>query len=42
MQTMRTLARNMAFFLKCKEAGFKNGVALPEKEQGIFTNFIHE
>lgn len=42
LQTMRTLARNMAFFLKCKEIGLKNGVALPEKEQGIFTNFIRE
>jgi len=40
LQTMRTLARNMAFFLKCKEAGLKNGVALPELEAGIFTNFI--
>lgn len=42
LQTMRTLARNMAFFLKCRESGLKNGVALPEKEQGIFTNFIRE
>lgn len=42
LQTMRTLGRNMAFFLKCKEAGLKNGVALPEIEQGIFTNFIRE
>jgi len=41
LQIMRTLARNMAFFLKCKEAGLKNGVALPEQEDGIFTNFIH-
>ena len=39
-QTMRTLARNIAFFLKCKEAGLKNGVSLPEQEVGIFTNFI--
>lgn len=40
LQTMRTLARNMAFFLKCKEAGLKHGVVLPEQETGIFTNFI--
>ncbi len=40
LQTMRTLARNMAFFLKCKEAGLKSGVALPEQEASIFTNFV--
>lgn len=40
LQTMRTLGRNMAFFLKCKEIALKNGVELPAKEQGIFTNFI--
>lgn len=40
MQIMRTLGRNMAFFLKCKEAGLKAGVALPEREEGIKTNFI--
>ena len=40
LQTMRTLARNMAFFLKCKEVGLKSGVALPEQEDSIFTNFV--
>ena len=40
MQTMRTLGRNMAFFLKCKEAGIKAGVKLPEVEPTVFTNFI--
>ncbi|EHI99186.1 NADPH-dependent FMN reductase [Clostridium sp. DL-VIII] len=40
MQTMRTLGRNMAFLLKCKEAGLKGGVKMPERETGIFTNFI--
>ncbi|WP_319579678.1 flavodoxin family protein [uncultured Methanospirillum sp.] len=40
LQIMRVLARNMAFFLKCKEAGLKAGVQLPVKEQYIFTNFI--
>ncbi|MBV4417961.1 flavodoxin family protein [Clostridium tyrobutyricum] len=39
-QTMRTLGRNMAFFLKCKEAGLKNGVKMLDRETGIFTNFI--
>lgn len=42
LQTMRTLARNMAFFLKCKEAGFKAGVPLPVTEETIFTNFIRD
>ncbi|NTW05829.1 MAG: flavodoxin family protein [Peptococcaceae bacterium] len=40
LQTMRVLARNMAWFLKCKEAGSKAGIPLPEKEDRIFTNFI--
>lgn len=40
LYTMRVLARNMAFFLKCKEAGLKAGVKLPEKETPIFTNFV--
>lgn len=40
LQTMRVLARNMAWFLKCKEAGLKAGVPFPEREENIFTNFI--
>lgn len=40
MQTMRNLARNMAWMLKCIEAGRKNGVALPATERGNITNFI--
>ncbi len=40
MQIMRTLGRNMAWFLKCKEAGMKAGVKFPEKEPKTFTNFI--
>lgn len=40
LQTMRTLGRNMAFFLKCKESGIKAGIALPAREQTVFTNFI--
>ncbi len=42
LQTMRVLARNMAWFLKCKEAGVKAGVKLPVKEERINTNFIRE
>ena len=40
LYTMRVLGRNMAFMLKCKEAGLKNGVELPKREEPIFTNFI--
>ena len=40
MQIMRTLGRNMVFFLKCKEAGIKAGVKLLEIEPTVFTNFI--
>ena len=41
LQTMRTLARNMAYFLKCRELAQKNGIPLPEREKITFTNFIH-
>ena len=40
LQTMRTLARNMAFMLKCKQVALENGVRLPEREAATFTNFI--
>lgn len=40
LQTMRILARNMAYFLKCIEAGKEKGIELPKKEKTIFTNFI--
>ena len=40
MQTMRTLARNMAYLLKCLDAGRKSGVQLPETEAKLATNFI--
>ena len=42
MQTMRILGKNMAFFLKCKEAGLAAGVSLPEREAVTFTNFIRD
>lgn len=38
--TMRVLARNMAYMLRCQEAGKKAGVQLPKQEQKVFTNFI--
>ena len=40
LQTMRILGRNMAWFLKCKEAGLKAGVPFPKQEPGVMTNFI--
>ena len=40
MQTMRTLANNMAWLLKSIEAGKKAGIKLPENEPIISTNFI--
>ncbi|MGN0902295.1 MAG: flavodoxin family protein [Succinivibrio sp.] len=40
MQNMRILARNMAYFLKCLDAGKKAGVMQPAKETVTFTNFI--
>ncbi len=40
LQTMRTLARNMAFMLRCKEVAMANGVQLPKRERGKYTNFI--
>ena len=40
LQIMRVLGRNMAWFLKCKEAGLKAGIPMPEQEELIWTNFI--
>ena len=40
LRTMRNLARNMAWMLKCFEAGKQAGVSLPETERGAMTNFI--
>lgn len=40
LQTLRILARNMAWFLRCKEAGTKNGVAMPKRETITRTHFI--
>ena len=40
MQIMRTLGRNMAWLLKCIEAGRKAGIGIPERERTKRTNFI--
>ncbi|MDV0443095.1 flavodoxin family protein [Methanorbis rubei] len=40
LQTMRTLAENMAWLLRCIEAGRKAGVPGPVYEEHLMTNFI--
>lgn len=40
LQTMRTLAENLAWLLKCIEAGRSAGVAEPAYEAPLRTNFI--
>jgi len=40
MQTMRILGRNMAYYLKCIEAGNEKGIEMPKQEEIKFTNFI--
>lgn len=40
MQTMRTLGNNMAWLLKCIEAGKKEGIDFPKREPAVKTNFI--
>ena len=40
VQCMRILGKNMAYFLKCIEAGKNNGIAVPAPEKRDVTNFI--
>ena len=40
MQTMRTLGNNMAWLLKCIQAGKNQGITFPEREPVIRMNFI--
>ena len=40
LQTMRNIGRNMAWLLRCMEAGRNAGIAAPEAERGAATNFI--
>ena len=40
LQTMRTLAKNMAWLLKCIELGKENGINKPKYEPITFTHFI--
>lgn len=40
MQTMRNLARNIAWMMKCFKAGADAGIAVPEADRTSRTNFI--
>lgn len=40
LQIMRVLGENMAWLLKCIEAGKNAGIDYPQKEKKIWTNFI--
>jgi multimeric flavodoxin WrbA len=40
LQTMRALGKNMAWLLKCMEAGKAAGISLPLQEEKLWTNFI--
>lgn len=40
LQIMRTLGKNMAYMLRCMEAGRAAGVPLPAREPRAVTNFI--
>lgn len=40
LRVMRVLGRNMAYMLRCQEAARAAGVASPEREAPVFTNFI--
>lgn len=42
LQTMRTLAENMTWLLKCIELGRKNGITKPNYEPRVRTHFIQE
>ena len=41
LQNLRFLARNMAYFLKCKQAAQNAGIQIPDEEDVIFTNFVN-
>ncbi|MCL2756155.1 MAG: flavodoxin family protein [Firmicutes bacterium] len=40
MQTMRVLGNNVAWLLKCIDAGSNAGIEMPEMESRIWTNYI--
>lgn len=40
INTLKVLGKNMAYILKCKEAGEKAGIVMPEAPEPIRTHFI--
>ena len=40
LQTLRNLARNMVYVMKCQKAGRDSGILPPANESGVFTNFV--
>ena len=40
LQTLRNLARNMVYVMKCQKAGRDAGILPPANESGVFTNFV--
>ena len=40
LQTMRTLANNMAYLLKANKIAKENGISKSDYEDQIYTNFI--
>jgi hypothetical protein len=40
MQTLRNLSHNMAWLLRCIEAGRAAGIEHPAPERGAYTHFI--
>ena len=40
VQTLRNLARNMAWLMKCIEAGRDAGLVTPTADESVFTNFV--
>lgn len=42
IQTLELLGHNMAYFLKCREAGEKLGIPAPPQKPFVYTNFIRE
>ncbi len=41
LQNLRYLAKNLAYFLNCKQAGMNAGIEAPKEEDVTFTNFIN-
>ena len=42
IQIMEILGKNMAYYLKCIQAGREKGIEPPKQEETHYTNFIRE